>query len=74
MGKATRRITCDAAFAGDDTEPAYLPDGRIVFVSNRQETTKRQMQAQSAAQGGLQPPVIPTSMSTTASKRPSCTS
>ncbi len=55
VGKAMRRITCDAAFAGDDTEPAYLPDGRIVFVSNRQETTKRQMQAQSVAQGGLQP-------------------
>jgi len=50
-GKAMRRITCDAAFAGDDTEPAYLPDGRIVFVSNRQETTKRQMQAQGTAQG-----------------------
>jgi len=54
VGKAMRRIACDAAFAGDDTEPAYLPDGRIVFVSNRQETTKRQMQAQGIAQG-LQP-------------------
>src|SRR6266850_1168760 len=54
VGKAMRRITCDASFAGDDTEPAYLPDGRIVFVSNRQETTKRQMQAQGTAQG-LQP-------------------
>src|SRR6267142_4265105 len=54
VGKAMRRITCDASFAGDDTEPAYLPDGRIVFVSNRQETTKRQMQAQGIAQG-LQP-------------------
>jgi hydrazine synthase alpha subunit-like protein/WD40 repeat protein len=53
--KAMRRIACDAAAQGDDTEPAYLPDGRIVFVSNRQETTKKQMQAQSAAQGGLQP-------------------
>ncbi|HEX9496808.1 MAG TPA: hypothetical protein VF926_00085, partial [Mycobacterium sp.] len=51
---APRRIACDAAFQGDDTEPAYLPDGRIVFVSNRQETTKRQMQAQGIAQG-LQP-------------------
>jgi hydrazine synthase alpha subunit-like protein/WD40 repeat protein len=40
-----RRIACDAAAAGDDTEPAYLPDGRIVFISNRQETTKSQMQA-----------------------------
>jgi len=54
VGKAMRRIACDASFAGDDTEPAYLPDGRIVFVSNRQETTKRQMQAQGIAQG-LQP-------------------
>src|SRR5882672_4338059 len=53
--KAMRRIACDAAAQGDDTEPAYLPDGRIVFVSNRQETTKKQMQAQSVAQGGLQP-------------------
>src|SRR6266849_4310351 len=57
---APRRITCDAAsqgapIQGDDTEPAYLPDGRIVFISNRQETTKKQMQAQSVAQGGLQP-------------------
>ncbi len=46
-----RRIACDAAFQGDDTEPAYLPDGRIVFISNRQETTKRQMQAQGTALG-----------------------
>src|SRR5260221_666414 len=51
VGNAMRRIACDAAFAGDDTEPAYLPDGRIVFVSNRQETTKRQMQAQGIALG-----------------------
>ncbi len=55
VSKSMRRIACDAAAQGDDTEPAYLPDGRIVFISNRQETTKRQMQAQSAAQGGLQP-------------------
>src|SRR5467141_3178516 len=53
--KSIRRIACDAAAQGDDTEPDYLPAGRIVFISNRQETTKRQMQAQSAAQGGLQP-------------------
>ena len=52
VSKATpRRIACDAAFQGDDTEPAYLPDGRIVFTSNRQETTKSQMQAQGTAQG-----------------------
>jgi hypothetical protein len=52
--KAMRRVACDATAQGDDTEPAYLPDGRIVFISNRQETTKRQMQAQGTAQG-LQP-------------------
>jgi hypothetical protein len=49
--KSLRRIVCDAPAQGDDTEPAYLPDGRIVFISNRQETTKRQMQAQGTAQG-----------------------
>ncbi|HET7764801.1 MAG TPA: hypothetical protein VFK92_06895 [Burkholderiales bacterium] len=43
--KTARRIACDAAFQGDDTEPSYLPDGRVVFISNRQETTKSQMQA-----------------------------
>ena len=52
--KAMRRIACDAAVQGDDTEPTYLPDGRIAFVSNRQETTKGQMLAQGTAQG-LQP-------------------
>jgi len=41
-----RRISCDAAVQGDDVDPAYLPDGRIVFVSNRQEGTRRQMLAQ----------------------------
>lgn len=41
-----RQIVCDAAAQGDDVDPAYLPDGRIVFVSNRQEGTQRQMQAQ----------------------------
>lgn len=39
-------ISCDAAVPGDDVDPAYLPDGRIVFVSNRQEGTRRQMAAQ----------------------------
>jgi len=53
-GKSMRRVACDATAQGDDTEPAYLPDGRVVFISNRQETTKRQMLAQGAAQG-LQP-------------------
>lgn len=52
--QSMRRIACDAAAQGDDTEPAYLPDGRIVFISNRQETTKRLMQTQGTAQG-LQP-------------------
>ena len=31
------------ANAGDDVDPAYLPDGRIVFSSNRQETTLAKM-------------------------------
>src|SRR5262249_21257884 len=48
---APQPIACDAAASGDDTEPAYLPDGRIVFISNRQETTKTQMQAVGTAQG-----------------------
>ena len=51
VNKSMRRIVCDAPVQGDDNEPAYLPDGRIVFISNRQETTKRQMQARGAAQG-----------------------
>src|SRR5262249_37473635 len=49
--KAINRIACDAAVQGDDTEPAYLPDGRIVFISNRQEKTKTQMQAKGTALG-----------------------
>jgi hypothetical protein len=51
---APRRIACDARdlsnppipITGDDVDPAYLPDGRIVFTSNRQVTTWRQMQEQ----------------------------
>ncbi len=37
-----RRVIADDALAnaGDDVDPAYLPDGRIVFSSNRQERTK----------------------------------
>ena len=46
VGKSLRKISCDAAVAGDDVDPAYLPDGRIVFVSDRQEGTKKLMQAQ----------------------------
>jgi len=38
--KTFARIRCTAASGttppGDDVDPAYLPDGRIVFVSNRQ--------------------------------------
>lgn len=47
-------ITCTVASgptpAGDDVDPAYLPDGRIVFVSNRQEKSRQLM-----AQQGLTP-------------------
>jgi len=35
------------ADAGDDVDPAYLPDGRIVFSSNRQEKTRQQLLAES---------------------------
>lgn len=43
-----RKIIGDprVARAGDDVDPAYLPDGRIVFVSTRQEKSKQQMTAQ----------------------------
>jgi len=39
--KTLRRIIPDDAVAnqGDDVDPAYLPDGRIVFSSNRQQKT-----------------------------------
>jgi Tol biopolymer transport system component len=41
----TRLIADDAlANAGDDVDPAYLPDGRIVFSSNRQAATRKKMQ------------------------------
>lgn len=40
LQKSFTRIRCTAASGtappGDDVDPAYLPDGRIVFVSNRQ--------------------------------------
>jgi hypothetical protein len=50
MDLATRqmhRIAPDPATtpAGDDVDPAYLPDGRIVFASNRQLTSKAQLAA-----------------------------
>lgn len=48
------QISCTAASgttpAGDDVDPAYLPDGRIVFVSNRQVRSRELM-----AQQGLAP-------------------
>jgi len=39
--RTLRRIIPDDAVAnqGDDVDPAYLPDGRIVFSSNRQQKT-----------------------------------
>jgi hypothetical protein len=38
----TRVIADDAvANAGDDVDPTYLPDGRIVFSSNRQEKSRQ---------------------------------
>ena len=42
-----RRIIEDDAVAnrGDDVDPAYLPDGRIVFSSNRQQKTQELMAA-----------------------------
>ena len=32
----------ELAAAGDDVDPAYLPDGRIVFISNRQTRAREQ--------------------------------
>jgi len=45
--RVMRRIITDDAIAnqGDDVDPAYLPDGRIVFVSNRQSASKQQLVA-----------------------------
>ncbi|GAA3937626.1 hypothetical protein GCM10022277_37460 [Litoribacillus peritrichatus] len=43
----SRIIQDDAvANAGDDVDPAYLPDGRIVFSSNRQQTSLALMEAE----------------------------
>lgn len=41
-----RRLITDPEIAalGDDVDPAYLPDGRIVFASNRQTTFRAQLQ------------------------------
>lgn len=48
QAKMLRRIIADDAVAnaGDDVDPAYLPDGRIVFSSNRQEKSRRVLEAQ----------------------------
>lgn len=44
------QIVCNVASGttpdGDDVDPAYLPDGRIVFASNRQEKSRRLMDEQ----------------------------
>ena len=50
--RTLRRIIADDALAntGDDVDPAYLPDGRIVFSSNRQEKTRRML-----ADRGIEP-------------------
>ena len=52
-GKTLTRLVVDdtLANAGDDTDPAYLPDGRIVFSSNRQKGTREKM----VAEGKVQP-------------------
>lgn len=44
--QSMRQIACNAAAPGDDIDPAYLPDGRIVFSSNRQEKSRQMMAAQ----------------------------
>lgn len=48
QAKTLTRVVADDALAntGDDVDPAYLPDGHIVFSSNRQKTTREKMQAQ----------------------------
>ena len=44
---ALRRVIADDGIAnvGDDVDPVYLPDGRIVFSSNRQSTLRKQLVA-----------------------------
>jgi hypothetical protein len=46
--KLLRRVIPDdvVADAGDDVDPAYLPDGRIVFSSNRQEKSRQVLEGQ----------------------------
>jgi hypothetical protein len=45
--KQLRRLIPDDAIAnaGDDVDPAYLPDGRIVFSSNRQEKSRQVLES-----------------------------
>lgn len=46
------RIRCNAGAStppGDDVDPAYLPDGRIVFVSNRQVGSQQHMKEENPA-------------------------
>ena len=55
MDVATRQYTplmadSVAAELGDDVDPAYLPDGRIVFTSNRQKRMQEMMLEQNIAQ------------------------
>ncbi len=46
VSNSLTRLISNTAIAeeGDDVDPAYLPDGRIVFSSNRQKTTQQKMQ------------------------------
>ncbi|MGI9303871.1 MAG: hypothetical protein ACR2RB_14410 [Gammaproteobacteria bacterium] len=43
VGNSLERVITDDVLAneGDDVDPAYLPDGRIVFSSNRQEKSRQ---------------------------------
>ena len=49
---ALTRIVSDdlVANAGDDVDPAYLPNGRIVFSSNRQEKSRQILSAENTEQ------------------------
>ncbi len=49
---ALTRVVGDdlVANAGDDVDPAYLPDGRIVFSSNRQEKSRQILSTENTEQ------------------------
>lgn len=53
LSKQLRRIIQDdiTAEEGDDVGPHYLPDGRIIFSSNRQKTSRAQRIEESVANG-----------------------